>query len=74
LQAAGVNSALIESLTPRDIGSFGGKYLGRNETACFATEAIRWPAAGFKDTLLRCGTKPEVGYGNETEIQPGVQA
>jgi hypothetical protein len=33
-----------------------------------------WAAAGFKDTLLRCEVKPEVGYGNETAIQPGVQA
>lgn len=33
-----------------------------------------WPAAGFDDSLLRCGTKPEVVHGNETAVQPGVQA
>lgn len=33
-----------------------------------------WAAAGFKDTLLRWKLKPEVGYGNETAVQPGVQA
>lgn len=33
-----------------------------------------WAAAGFEDTLLRWNLKPEVGYGNETAIQPGVQA
>ncbi|MBN8495016.1 MAG: hypothetical protein J0M00_26675 [Burkholderiales bacterium] len=34
----------------------------------------QWPAAGFEDTLLRCKTKPEVVHGNETAVQPGVQA
>ena len=33
-----------------------------------------WPAAGFEDTLLRWSTKPEVVHGNETAVQPGVQA
>ncbi|MDE2000264.1 MAG: hypothetical protein KGI52_15200 [Burkholderiales bacterium] len=33
---------------------------------------VEWAAAGFVDTLLRCEVKPEVGYGNETAIQPGV--
>lgn len=36
--------------------------------------AQRWAAAGFKDTLLRWKMKPEVVYGNEKAIQPGVQA
>ncbi len=34
----------------------------------------KWAAAGFKDTLLRCEMKLEIFYGNEKEIQPGVQA
>ena len=33
-----------------------------------------WAAAGFIDTLLRCEMKSEVFDGNETEIQPRVQA
>ena len=33
-----------------------------------------WAAAGFEDTLLRWNLKLEVGYGNETAVQPGVQA
>jgi hypothetical protein len=33
-----------------------------------------WAAAGFMDTLLRWKMKPEVVYGNEKAIQPGVQA
>lgn len=33
-----------------------------------------WAAAGFEDTLLRWNPKPEVGHGNETAVQPGVQA
>lgn len=33
-----------------------------------------WAAAGFMDTLLRCEMKSEVGYGNKTAVQPGVQA
>ncbi|WP_291587437.1 hypothetical protein [Comamonas sp. UBA7528] len=33
----------------------------------------RWAIAGFKDTLLRWKMKPEVGYGSETAIQPGIQ-
>lgn len=33
-----------------------------------------WAAAGFMDTLLRWKMKPEVVYGNEAAIQPGVQA
>ena len=37
-------------------------------------ESLVWPAAGFEDTLLRCSTKPEVVHGNETAVQPGVQA
>jgi len=37
-------------------------------------EVARWAAAGFKDTLLRWMMKPEVVYGNETAVQPGVQA
>lgn len=34
----------------------------------------KWAAAGFVDTLLRWQMKPEVVYGNEAAIQPGVQA
>ena len=34
----------------------------------------QWAAAGFKDTLLRWKMEPEVQYGNETAVQPGVQA
>ena len=34
----------------------------------------KWAAAGFKGTLLRCEMKLEIFYGNEKEIQPGVQA
>ena len=37
-------------------------------------DAAAWAAAGFKDTLLRWKMKPEVRYGNETAVQPGVQA
>ena len=33
-----------------------------------------WAAAGFMNTLLRWKAEPEIGYGNETAIQPGVQA
>jgi quercetin dioxygenase-like cupin family protein len=33
-----------------------------------------WAAAGFEDTLLRWNLKLEVGHGNETAIQSGVQA
>lgn len=33
-----------------------------------------WAAAGFMDTLLRCEVKSEVGYGNKTAVQPGVQS
>ncbi|MFV0678416.1 hypothetical protein [Variovorax sp. tm] len=33
-----------------------------------------WAAAGFKDTLLGCEMKLEVGHGNEKAIQPRVQA
>jgi hypothetical protein len=33
-----------------------------------------WAAAGFVDTLLRWKAKPDVVCGNETAIQPGVQA
>lgn len=36
--------------------------------------ATVWAAAGFKDTLLRWNLKPEVVCGNETAVQPGVQA
>jgi hypothetical protein len=32
-----------------------------------------WAAAGFEDTLLRWNLKLEVGHGNETAIQSGVQ-
>ena len=32
-----------------------------------------WAAAGFDDTLLRWKMKPEVVYGNETAVQPGIQ-
>ena len=35
---------------------------------------VQWAAAGFKDTLLRWNLEPEVGHGNETAVQPGVQA
>ena len=30
-------------------------------------------ATGFKDTLLRCEMKLDIIYGNEKEIQPGVE-
>lgn len=40
----------------------------------FLSQSAAWAAAGFKDTLLRCEEEPEVGYGNETAVQPGVQA
>jgi hypothetical protein len=40
----------------------------------FDVEGLVWAAAGFMDTLLRWKMKPEVVYGNEKAIQPGVQA
>jgi hypothetical protein len=39
-----------------------------------APDVDDWAAAGFMDTLLRWKMKPEVVYGNEKAIQPGVQA
>jgi len=33
-----------------------------------------WAAAGFEDTMLGWNPKPEVVHGNETAVQPGVQA
>jgi hypothetical protein len=41
--------------------------------ACRDASAF-WAAAGFKDTLLRWKMELEVVYGNETAVQPGVQA
>ena len=35
---------------------------------------VYWPAAGFKDTLLRWKMKPEVVHGEKKDIQPRVQA
>jgi hypothetical protein len=32
-----------------------------------------WAAAGFEDTLSRWNLKLELGYGNETAVQPGAQ-
>ena len=40
----------------------------------FIFAADVWAAAGFMDTLLRCEVKSEVGYGDKTAIQPGVQS
>ncbi|MBA3776871.1 MAG: hypothetical protein H0X11_10590 [Betaproteobacteria bacterium] len=36
--------------------------------------AADWAAAGFEDTMLGWNPKPEVVHGNETAVQPGVQA
>jgi hypothetical protein len=33
-----------------------------------------WAAAGLEDTLLRWNPKPEMGHGNATRVQQGVQA
>jgi len=46
----------------------------RAPLSAHGTATPTWPAAGFEDTLLRCKTKPEVVHGNETAVQPGVQA
>jgi len=50
----------------RDLGDQAVGMRGRDEE--------EWAAAGFEDTLLRCIAKPEVVYGNETAVQPRVQA
>jgi RNA-directed DNA polymerase len=73
------------SSTGRIIGNKSGGAAGlctlmrhyRNEAKQFTAPSPLqplWAAAGFMDTLLRWKMKPEVVYGNEKAIQPGVQA
>jgi hypothetical protein len=64
-------------------GLLSNRYVRRYAVQEFGTSLIKqlllngalpWAAAGFMDTLLRWKMKPEVVYGNEKAIQPGVQA